>query len=70
MANKLRVNLMQCGARQASRVIYPEGILLDWGDGLWKALEKINGSKKHKKGADEQRKTKIVRERMDKEFGG
>lgn len=53
MANKLRVNLMQCGARQASRVIYPEGIRLDWGDGLWKALEKINGSKKHKKGADE-----------------
>lgn len=53
MANKLRVNLMQCGARQASRVIYPEGIRLDWGDGLWKTLEKINGSKKHKRGADE-----------------
>lgn len=40
MANKLRVNLMQREARQASRVIYPRGIPLGWGDGLWKALEK------------------------------
>lgn len=31
---------MRCGARRASRVIYPEGIPLGWGDGLQRALKK------------------------------
>lgn len=55
---------MQCEASQASRVIYPQGILLGWGDGLWKALKKINGSKKHKK-EQMNRKKKKYTERKD-----
>lgn len=66
MANKLRVNLMQCRARQASRVICPLGIPLGWGDGLCKALEKINGrGKKIPKGYRRHEKRKILTEKWD-----
>lgn len=53
MANKLRVNLMQCEARQASRVIYPRGIPLGWGRwitaGPQKRLMEIKSQKKEKR---------------------
>lgn len=65
MANKLRVNLMQCRARQASRVICPLGIPLGWGDGLCKALEKINGRKKIPKRNRRHEKRKILTEKWD-----
>lgn len=50
MANKLRVNLMRCGARQASRVIYPLGIPLSAGEMDYRRpSKKINGNKKPKR---------------------